>query len=36
MSLLRELTALFWDTLWPRCVLCGRRSGYGHVGHGGA
>lgn len=25
MSLLREVLTLAVDTLWPRCLLCGRR-----------
>lgn len=31
--ILRELVLLLVDSLWPRCVLCGRRAGSGHTGH---
>lgn len=33
VSLTREIVLLLVDTLWPRCVLCGRRKGNGHSGH---
>lgn len=31
--MIREILLLLVDTVWPRCVLCGRRAGYGHQGH---